>query len=207
MREYVGRAALRLAGWRVTGATPSPSQSCIFVGAPHTSGWDSALMLAVTWRYRLRVRFLIKKEIGAGPFGFFWRAVGGIPVDRSDPGPLVDQLIAMAGDSRGFQLVITPKGTRKKKDYWKSGFYRLARASNLPVMLVSPDGPTKVVTFAEPFWLTGDVSADMDRIRAFFADKRGVDPSRRSEPRLRAEVDETVRKTLLAQSAPPDTSR
>lgn len=199
-RRYVGSAALRLSGWRVEGAKPSPDTSCIFVGAPHTSGWDSVLMLAVAWRHDLRVRFLIKQEIGAGPFGLFWRAVGGIPVNREDPGPLVEKLVAMAQGDRGFQLVITPKGTRKQTDYWKSGFYRLARGADLPVMLVSPDGPTRIVTFADPFRLTGDVVADMDRIREFFADKRGVNPSRRTEPRLRAEDDAAAREELLATS-------
>lgn len=207
MRRYVGSTVLRLAGWRVEGVEPSPSTSCIFVGAPHTSGWDSVLMLAVAWRHDLRVRFLIKQEIGAGPFGFFWRAVGGIPVNREDPGPLVEKLVAMAHEDRGFQLVITPKGTRKKTDYWKSGFYRLARSADLPVMLVSPDGPTRVVTFAAPFELSGDVVADMDRIREFFADKRGVNPTRRTEPRLRAEDDVAAREELLANSAPYGTER
>ena len=202
LRRYIGSTALRLTGWRVEGAEPSPDASCIFVGAPHTSGWDSVLMLAVAWRYDLRIRFLIKQEIGAGPFGFFWRAVGGIPVNREDPGPLVEKLVAMAREDRGFQLVITPKGTRKKTDYWKSGFYRLGRSTHLPVMMVSPDGPTRVVTFAAPFHLSGDVVADMDRIREFFADKRGVNPSRRAEPRLRAEDDAAAREELLATSTP-----
>jgi 1-acyl-sn-glycerol-3-phosphate acyltransferase len=207
VRTVIGKALLRVAGWRVTGATPDPGLSCIFVGAPHTSGWDSVLMLAVAWRYRLRIQFLIKRELGSGFFGFFWQGVGGIPVDRKDPGPLVEQLAQMAAADRAFQLVITPKGTRKPRPYWKSGFYRLALGADLPVMLVSPDGPTKTVTFAEPFRLSGDVAADMDRIRAFFADKRGVTPARRSEPRLRAEDDAQARTELLSSPTRPDTDQ
>lgn len=202
MRGFVGKAALAISGWRVEGAKPRPEDSCVFVGAPHTSSWDSVLMLLVAWRYDLSVRFLIKQEIGAGRWGFFWRAVGGIPVNRKDPGPLVEKLVAMAAEPRGFQLVITPKGTRRPREYWKSGFYRLAFASDLPVMLVSPDGPSKTVTFAAPFRLSGDVAADMDRVRAFFADKRGINVENRSEPRLRAETDAAARAELLADVAP-----
>jgi 1-acyl-sn-glycerol-3-phosphate acyltransferase len=198
IRRNLARLALRATGWRIEGPRPSPDLSCIFVGAPHTSAWDSVLMLAVAWRCDVHLRFLIKQEIGDGRFGFFWRAVGGIPVNRTDPGPLVDRLTAMAADDgTAFQLVITPKGTRKKIKYWKSGFYRLAMSADLPVTLVSPDGPTKVVTFAEPFALTGDVPADMDRIRGFFTGKRGVAPERRTEPRLRAEDDPAALRELL----------
>lgn len=198
VRRIVGKTALRVIGWRVTGPAPAPDQTCIFVGAPHTSGWDSVLMLAVAWRHGLRVRFLIKREIVDGPFGLFWRSVGAIPVDRANPGRLVEDLIERTRVDPGFQLVLTPEGTRKPVEYWKSGFYRLGLSSGLPVVLVAPDGPTKTVTFGPMFHLTGDVGADMDRIRAFFATQRGVDPTRRTVPKLRAEEDADARGELLA---------
>lgn len=198
VRRLVGKTALRVIGWKVTGPAPAPDQTCIFVGAPHTSGWDSVLMLAVAWSNRLRVRFLIKREVIDGPFGLFWRSVGGISVDRKNPGRLVDDLIERARRDPGFQLVLTPEGTRKPVEYWKSGFYRLGLGSGLPLVLVAPDGPTKTVTFGPTFQLTGDVVADMDLIREFFATQRGVDPSKRTEPRLRAEQDIAARTELLA---------
>jgi hypothetical protein len=71
--------------------------------------------------------------------------------------------------------------------YWKSGFYRLSESTGIPLILVAPDGPTKVVTFGPTFVASGDVRTDMDRIRDFFADKRGVDPRKATVPRLRAE--------------------
>lgn len=204
VRRLVGKTALRVIGWRVTGPAPAPDQTCIFVGAPHTSGWDATLMLFVAWRYNLRVRFLIKREVIDGPFGWFWRAVGGISVDRANPGRLVEELIERAKTDPGFQLVLTPEGTRKSVTYWKSGFYRLGIASGLPVVLVAPDGPTKTVSFGPTFHLTGDVAADMDRIREFFATQHGVDPSKRTEPRLRAEEDAQARAELLAGTSDSD---
>ncbi len=189
IRRLAGEAFLKIAGWRVVGPRPGPHDSGIFVGAPHTSGFDSALMLGVAWSNDLRIRFLIKREIVDGPFGPLWRAVGAIPVDRDNPGGLIDELVRLAAAGDGFQLVLTPEGTRKPVEYWKSGFYRLGAATGIPLVLVSPDGPTKTVTFAAPYALTGDVHRDMDHIRAFFADKRGVDPSKARVPRLRAEED------------------
>lgn len=198
LRRQVGRLVLKVTGWTVQGDSPSPQEMCIFVGAPHTSGWDAALMLAVAWRADLNIRFLIKDEALEGPFGPFWRAVGGIGVNRDDPGPLVEELVARARSGDGFQLVLTPEGTRKPVRYWKSGFYRMSRAAGIPLVLVSPDGPTRTVTFGPKVDLTGDVRADMDRLRAFFDTQRGVDPSRRTEPRLRAEDDEEALASLLA---------
>jgi len=187
---------LKASGWRIVGAAPDPSDTCIFVCAPHTSGFDSALLLAVAWQNDLRIKFLIKSEIVEGPFGFFWRAVGAIPVERDNPGPLVDQLIELAKGDRGFQLALTPEGTRKPVEYWKSGFYRLARASGVQVQLCAPDGPTKVVTMGPMFHLSGDVSADMDRLRAFFEDKAGVDPSKATRAQMRAESDPVAAEEL-----------
>lgn len=200
LRRMVGKGFLKAAGWRVAGPQPSPDDTRIFVGAPHTSGFDSALMLAVAWKNDLRVRFLIKREVIDGPYGFFWKAVGGVSVDRKNPAGLIDELIHLATSGKGFQLVLTPEGTRKPVDYWKSGFYRLSMATGIPLMMVAPDGPTKTVTFATPYTLTGDVVADMDHIRAFFADKHGVDPSRVREPRLRAEEDPEALAALNAEA-------
>jgi 1-acyl-sn-glycerol-3-phosphate acyltransferase len=200
LRQAAGTIVLRVTGWTVVGARPAADQTAIFVGAPHTSAWDTPLMLAVAWQHRLRVRFLMKDEVVDGPFGPFWRLIGAIAVNRRNPGRLVEDLIGRARADRAFQLVVTPEGTRKAVKYWKSGFYRMSLATGIPLILVSPDGPTKTVTFAAPFNVTGDVRADMDRLRAFFADQHGIDPSKRTEARLRAEDDVVARAELIAAS-------
>lgn len=188
IRRLLAQGALKATGWKVRGPVPAPSDTRIFVGAPHTSNFDTFLMLAVAWQNDLRVRFLIKKEALRGPLGWFFGSVGAIAVDRDNPEGLIDELIHLAETGHGFQLVLTPEGTRKPVEYWKSGFYRLSQETGIPMILVSPDGPTKVVTFGPTFPASGDVRADMDRIRDFFADKRGIDPRKVRVPRLRAEA-------------------
>lgn len=196
LRRILGKTYLRITGWRVAGEIPDPHSARIFVGAPHTSGLDSVLTLAVTWSNDMRIRFLIKDDLMRGPMGVFWRAVGGIAVNRSDPGPLVAQLAAHAHDN--FQLAIAPEGTRKPVEYWKSGFYRLSMASGIPCTLVTPDGPTKIVTFGPTFHPSGDVAADMTIVREFLADKHGVAPGMSTEARMRAEDDPEALAALLA---------
>ena len=88
-----------------------------------------------------------------------------------------------------FGLVVTPDGTRKGHTHWKSGFYRIAREADLPVTLGYVDRTTMTTGLGPTIELTGEVSSDMDRIRAFYADKTGIRPELAGTPRLREEDD------------------
>lgn len=189
----VKRAGARLI-WAVTGYRrapgAAPDRPSVFVGAPHTSNTDFFLMLAIAWDLDLRIRFLIKDSWLSGPFAGVIRGLGGVAVDRENPAGMVDQLLRgmHAGDVS--HLVVTPEGTRGTgSGYWKSGFYRIARAAGMPVTLGYVDGERRLAGLGPSLELTGDVRADMDRIRAFYADKSGVRPAYRVEPRLRGEDD------------------
>ena len=83
--------------------------------------------------------------------------------------------------------MVPVEGTRSKGEYWKSGFYRIAQEGDLPIVLCYLDNPTRTGGFGPALRMTGDVAADMDTIRAFYADKYGVKPKNRTEPRLRNE--------------------
>lgn len=167
---------------------PAPKGSGILVAAPHTSNWDFVLMLAVAWRSGFRPYFLGKKELFRGPAGPIMRMFGGIAVDRQNPAGLVDELVSRANSGEVFQLVITPEGTRKKVDRWKSGFYRLAMETDLPVTMAYCDRTTMTSGLGPTLNLTGNVKADMDLFREYYADKAGVRPEKRCDPVL---VDET----------------
>lgn len=143
-------------------------------------------MLAIAWDARLKVRWLGKQELFRGPARPIMTALGGIPVDRSRPAGLVEAVVERARTEPDFALVVTPEGTRSGEG-WRSGFYRIARASGLPITLGFVDRTTGTTGLGPTLRLTGDVSADMDRIREFYSDKAGVRPELRTEPRLRNE--------------------
>lgn len=165
---------------------------CVLVAAPHTSNWDFPLMLAMAWRSGLSPRWLGKREMFAGPLAPIFRALGGIAVDRANPGSLVTDLSSHAGSADTLALVIPAEGTRTKGDYWKTGFYRIAAEAKIPIVLSYLDGPSRSGGFGPVIEVTGDVTADMDRIRAFYADKCGVKPKNKTEPRLRDEDSATA---------------
>ena len=186
MKSLIARISLALGRYRIVGTPPSEPVS-VLVAAPHTSNWDFPLMLFMAWRSGLSPRWLGKKEMFAGPLGFFFRALGGVSVDRGAPGALVADLVARARSEASLVLVIPAEGTRKKSEYWKSGFYRIASEAEIPIALSFVDNATRTGGFGPVFRPSGDVSADMDIIRAFYADKGGVKPENKTPPRLREE--------------------
>jgi 1-acyl-sn-glycerol-3-phosphate acyltransferase len=186
LRQLAARAFWSVSRWRLV-TEPAPDRPSVLVGAPHTSNWDFVFMLAIAWELGIDVRWLGKKSLFHGWRGPVMRAVGGIPVDRSDPSRVVAEVVERIHAGEVFSLVVTPDGTRGAHTHWKSGFYRIARETGMPVTLGFVDRDTMTTGLGPTVELTRDVSHDMDGIRAFYADKSGTRPERRVEPRLREE--------------------
>ena len=191
MSRTIRRAAARII-WASTGYRmapgAAPTKPTVFVGAPHTSNTDFFLMLAIAFEQGLKIKFLIKDSWFKGPMAGLMRSLGGVPVDRKNPTQVVDEILEAVARGEEFHLVVTPEGTRGAgSGYWKSGFYRIAQKTGFPVTLGYVDGDRRVAGLGPSISVTGDVRADMDVIRAFYADKSGVRPENRTEPRLRAE--------------------
>lgn len=184
VRRTLARVLLRAARWRTVGTVP---QRAVLVGAPHTSNWDWVLTLLLAWRNSIRIRLLVKQELFRGPLALLLRATGAVALDRTNPAATVRALLAEAEGDEPFVLGIAAEGTRSKGEYWKSGFYRIAQQSGLPITLAFLDAPSRTVGWGPTFAPTGNVRADMDRIREFYADKTGLKPEGFTPPRLRSE--------------------
>ncbi len=176
----------KLTGWTLVGQHPG-TRNGILVGAPHTSNWDYIVMLAITWGFGITPKFLGKKSLFQGPMGVLARATGGIPVDRDNPHLVVSEIVGRVDAGEEFFLVVAAEGTRKKGDYWKSGFYRIAQESGMPITLGFVDRATKTAGLGPTFPPSGNIGEDMDLVRLFYADKFGIHPRDRTEPRLRDE--------------------
>lgn len=184
LRRNLARVLLRVARWRTVGEVPRKG---ILVGAPHTSNWDWVLTMLLAWSYDIQIRLLVKDAFFKGPLAPIMRATGAVELDRSNPGETIRRLLADAATDETFLLGIAAEGTRSRGEYWKSGFYRISQQTGLPVTLAFLDAPSRTVGWGPTFSLSGDVSADMDRIRAFYADKAGIKPAGTTVPRLREE--------------------
>jgi 1-acyl-sn-glycerol-3-phosphate acyltransferase len=186
LKRLLARVFWAFSRWTLV-SEGAPSRPTVLVGAPHTSNWDFVLMLAIAWRLGIDVHWLGKNSLFRGWRGPIMRRLGGIPVDRADPARVVKDVVGQVHAGTVFGLVVTPDGTRGGNDYWKSGFYRIARETGMPVTLGFVDRTTMTSGLGPTIDLTGDVAADMEQIRAFYADKSGLRPERRTEPRLREE--------------------
>ena len=168
----VGRAVLRILGWRVEGEIPNLPKLVIAV-APHTSNWDFVVGVATMFALDLRIKFIGKHTLFAGPFAPVLRWMGGIPVDRSSPQGIVgDSVRAFEGVDR-LILAIAPQGTRRPVPHFKNGFLHIARGAGVPVLLATLDYAARAVRFGPMTSPGEDVEAERERIEAFFSTVRG----------------------------------
>jgi 1-acyl-sn-glycerol-3-phosphate acyltransferase len=171
VRRALARAFLGWTGWRFEGERPDLA-SFVMVGAPHTSNWDLVYFLAFMEVLGLRSRFMAKHTLFRGPLGWVFRALGGIAIRRHLRENVTQQMVdAFRADPR-LVLAIPAEGTRGYVTHWRSGFYHIACAAGVPVVPGFLDYTRRRSGLGAPIRLSGNVRADMDRLRAFFADKR-----------------------------------
>jgi 1-acyl-sn-glycerol-3-phosphate acyltransferase len=167
-------AGLRLAGWTIQGQLPDHARKSVLIAAPHTSNWDLPMTLMVAFALRLHPRWMGKASIFRAPFGGLMRWLGGIPVDRSKANNLVESSAQAIRDAcESMQLIVPPEGTRSKTRQWKTGFYHIARSAQVPIVMAFMDYGNKRSGLGPLFEPTGDVEADMARIKAFYRPFKG----------------------------------
>lgn len=186
MLHFISRVFLKLGGWTPIGESPTESRY-VFIAAPHTSNWDLVWMLAFSIYFRLPLRWVGKKSIFKPPFGGIMKLMGGIPVDRSKRGNQVERMAGIFDEHERVALAIPAEGTRGAREFWKSGFYHIARTAEVPIIPSFLDYGRREGGLGEPIVPTGDLKADMDRIRAFYEGKTGKYPKLFTPPRLRDE--------------------
>lgn len=183
----LSRWVLRLIGWRMEGQLPGPK--CVLIGAPHTSNWDFPIGMLLFWSLDLDARWVAKHTIFRWPIRGLLRALGGIPLDRTNTENFVNQMVERFANSERLVFALAPEGTRKHTDYWRSGFYWIAHGASVPIALAYADYARKVGGIGPSFMPSGDIDSDMEKIRAFYADKVGKHPEKLGTIRLRSEVE------------------
>lgn len=186
--KWLAEKYVKLRGWKFLGGPPEDPRY-IVVGAPHTSNWDFVLFLAAIRHFGIRPKFLGKHTLFTGPFGWLFRRWGGIPVDRTRPGGVIERVRSEFETSEEFALVIAPEGTRDPAPYWKSGFIKIAEATGAPIVPAKIDFASRTITLGEPIKHQGSTTDLMDRLRVFFSGMRGVRSGGEGPVRVREEVD------------------
>jgi 1-acyl-sn-glycerol-3-phosphate acyltransferase len=140
---------------------------------PHTSNWDFVIGLAIIFVVRLDIRWIGKKEIFWGPMNRIFRWLGGIPADRKASTNLVEQVVKIINKEQTFRLALSPEGTRKKVEKWRSGFYHIAVGAKIPIVLSYLDYSRKVGGFEKVFYPTGNYDVDLIELQKFYRGIKG----------------------------------
>ena len=183
IQRLAERVASRI-GWRVEANLPVP-EKCVIIGAHHTSGTDFLAMLLLVTTLGIKFHWVAKDSLFWGPMGWFARSLGGIPVNRKKRTDFVARMAAMFQERQVLRLGIVPEGTRGKAPYWKTGFYYIALAANVPIVMGFADYRRKIVGLGPSLTPTGDIQADMQVIRAFYSNITGRFPHQQNEIRIR----------------------
>ena len=186
MKKVIARWLLGILGWRLEGTRPA-KDGYVLIAAPHTSNWDFPLMLLCGAAFDMRIRWMGKHSLFRPPLGWVMRAMGGMPIKRHRNGNVVSEMVEAFQRIPGLILVVPTEGTRSRTEYWKSGFYHIARQARVPIVPSFLDFGQKCAGFGPPMQTSGDLSADMQYFRDFYAGMRGKFPDQFGPIRLKEE--------------------
>ena len=191
LSRLLGQAWLQLSGWRLTGSFPDVPK-LVLIAAPHSSNWDGLHGLAMRQVLGLEVSLVAKRQLFWWPLGPLLSQLGAVPIDRpatsagsaAEAGglstapsvastALVQQMSAEFARRERFWLGLAPEGTRRPVTRWKTGFWRIARAADVPILPVYFHYPEKRIGIGPLFQTSPDMAADLAALRAFYAPWRG----------------------------------
>lgn len=170
----------KILGWKIIGNTnfsKDTVKKAIIIAAPHTSWHDFFIGLYLRKITGVKTNFIGKKELFTWPFNYYFKAIGGRPVDRTPGQNKVEAIASLFEGEDEFRLTLAPEGTRKKVDEWKTGFYYIAKAAKVPIIMFTLDFKKKQNKISEPFYPTDDKNADFKTMHSFFEGVIGKVPN------------------------------
>lgn len=177
MKKLVGRFILKLLGWNINNNIPKELfGKCVMIAAPHTSNWDYPLSISSMAALGVNIRYTIKEQWMKPPYGWFFRLMGGIGVDRSPKKTgdnrikLVDAIADLYNHHDKLAVMVPAEGTRSLQTNWKTGFYYIALKANVPIVLGYLDFKEKIGGIGKVIYPTGDINKDMMEIMDFYKD-------------------------------------
>jgi len=166
-------------GWQIVGNTNFSKDSvkkAVIIAAPHTSWHDFYIGVLLRAAVQLKTNFVGKKELFVFPVGWFFRALGGAPINRQSNENKVEAIAKLFKEKAEFRMTLAPEGTRKKVVEWRTGFYYIAKKAHVPIIMFTLDFKNKQNKISEPFYPTDNVEADLKYIRNFYKDVVGKIP-------------------------------
>ena len=168
--KLLGRSLLSFLGWTVLGKIGEEyaNKNLVVIVAPHTSNWDGILGVAAIAGLDARISFNGKEAAFKYGLGAFLRYMGGIPIDRSNPGGVINDAIEKIKNLNGTLLGMSPEGTRTKVEAWKTGFLRIAQGIDAKIIPASICFSKKEILLGKTFYPTGDNKKDIRDLQEYY---------------------------------------
>ena len=189
MKQWLAIRLLRLLGWNLVGEKPT-HRRYVLIAAPHTSNWDFPLMLAFAAAFDIKVTWMAKHSLFFPPVGWIMRALGGMPVVRHKNQNVVESMVETFSKVHDLVLVVPTEGTRARAEFWKSGFYHIARQAKVPIVPSFLDFGQRRGGFGPAMETSDDVRVDMQYFRDFYEGMKGKFPDQFGPVRLLDEEQE-----------------
>lgn len=163
----------KLMGWKIEGTFNPEIPKSVVIVVPHTS-WHDFYIGAFTRRIiQVDINYIAKKELFRPPFGWYFKWMGGEPLDRTAGQNKVETIAEIFKEKERFRLAMSPEGTRKKVATWKTGFYYIALTAKVPIIPIAFDYKTKTVFIHPEFYPTGNIDSDMIQLRKLYQHVEG----------------------------------
>ena len=173
--QYLGRAVLGISGWKIIGKIPN-EERVIVIAAPHTSNWDFILGISALFALNVNIKWLGKHSIFLPGIAWFFKWLGGIPVNRKNPNSLIEYVVQTVKKEKGLMIGMAPEGSRKKTKRWKSGFLRIANQTNSKIVFLSIDAPFKTLKIGEIYTPSGNTEQDINFVMDYYKQFKGINP-------------------------------
>jgi len=182
----LARLLLRVAGWKIVGEVPSVPKY-VLIAAPHTSNWDFVWAMSIAIVLRVKLHWFGKHTLFGPVFGRILRRWGGMPIRRHERANRVADMAGQLQRADSMVLLVPAEGTRGYAEHWKSGFYRIACAADVPIVMGYLDYAHRRGGFGPTLMPSGDVNSDMRTIRAFYEGLAGKHEANAGPVRLQDE--------------------
>ena len=175
MLDKLATLSLKAMSWKIDNHWSSDIDQCVMIAAPHTTNWDALYARLALKSMNIPVRITIKDSYMRFPFGPFIRALGGIGINRTpkqmgeERPSMVQVMTDLFKQYPKLVMMVTPEGTRARREHWKSGFYHIAIAANVPIALSYLDYKKKTAGVGKILYPSGNIEQDMREIMQFYA--------------------------------------
>lgn len=157
-------------GWQLKGEFPNLPKAVAII-SPHTSNIDAWLGFNALLCLGIQITIFGKDSLFRTPLKPILEWIGVVPVVRDTPQGHTRQIVDVINKTDRIWVGMAPEGSRKAPEKIRSGFYHIAKAAHLPIVMFSFDYDIKTIHILGVYHLTGNYEYDLEQIYKHYEGK------------------------------------